>query len=587
MACGGAADAVALIACPADEAPAEAAPPVTEPAAPLTMVPIAFDGQAGWWHAAAGDTAVVLCPPVGRDARCAYRPLSLFAEQLAEAGYPTLRFDYPGEGESLDVDPLNDALPLWRTGVRSAVRQARRLGAQRVVLAGLRLGAALALELAGEVHVDGLMLLAPVVSGRGWLRELKLRASMATLAFRDPDPGAFVSDDLSLSPATVEGLGAWDLKAAAAPSAPTFLSAQSPAVAALAERLRAGGAVVEAQGFPGYDDLFEEPHSNLSPQATFEAALAWLRRTLPSRPRSLGFAPPRSMSGPGWVEEGVRFGAGLCGVLCRPAVGRGRPEAVVFLSTGGDPRAGLGRFAVTAGRDLAAQGVTSLRFDFAGVGDSAAPGGADRSHVFETPRGEDIGSALDLLQAGGHPSAALVGICAGAYHAVRGAADPRVGGLLAISTLKFVWRPGSSFSIGGKDREAGATIAYVEGLKDARNWLRVLKGDVQVGRILRALASRLGRRLAPGNDGREGARVIAGLQAFTGRGGRARFILGIHDAALDEMERWFGRGGRRLAAMPKTSVRVIPTLDHGLSYGASRALAMEELRLFVGLSARG
>src|SRR5262245_50048272 len=69
--------------------------------------PVAFDGHFGALHTPAPQTArgvtVVICPPIGRDARCAYRPVFLFAQQLAARGYTVLRYDNLGEGDSMPV----------------------------------------------------------------------------------------------------------------------------------------------------------------------------------------------------------------------------------------------------------------------------------------------------------------------------------------------------------------------------------------------------------------------------------------------------------------------------------------------------
>ena len=67
-------------------------------AAATRIEPVVFDGCYGALHrpAAARSVAVLLCAPVGRDARCAYRPLFLFAESLAARGFPVLRYDHLG-----------------------------------------------------------------------------------------------------------------------------------------------------------------------------------------------------------------------------------------------------------------------------------------------------------------------------------------------------------------------------------------------------------------------------------------------------------------------------------------------------------
>src|SRR3569833_1927150 len=79
------------------------------PAPPGEAQPIAFSGCRGWLHPAQGalvrTAGVVIVNTVGRDGRSAYRPLRILAERLARAGFATLRYDQPGQGDSLDLPP--------------------------------------------------------------------------------------------------------------------------------------------------------------------------------------------------------------------------------------------------------------------------------------------------------------------------------------------------------------------------------------------------------------------------------------------------------------------------------------------------
>src|ERR1700751_2339563 len=132
--------------------------------------PVPFDAHAGPLHLpgaqAPRGVAVVLCPPVGRDARCAYRPLYLFAEALAAQGVPVLRYDHLGDGDSMPLDAEADCWPQWLARREQAAGFSRaHTGAQRLVLAGLRIGATLAACAARSVKPDGLILLAPLATG--------------------------------------------------------------------------------------------------------------------------------------------------------------------------------------------------------------------------------------------------------------------------------------------------------------------------------------------------------------------------------------------------------------------------------------
>src|SRR4051812_18689773 len=62
----------------------------------------------GWYHAAGAGGArrcgVLICASLGHEATYVHRSMRLLAEQLAAAGFPTVRFDYLGTGDSSGSD---------------------------------------------------------------------------------------------------------------------------------------------------------------------------------------------------------------------------------------------------------------------------------------------------------------------------------------------------------------------------------------------------------------------------------------------------------------------------------------------------
>lgn len=548
--------------------------------------PVAFDGHAGWLHAPpagrAASLGVVLCAPLGRDARCAHRPLRLLAETLAAAGMSVLRYDHLGVGDSLDLpDADADALPIWREGVGAAVARLKALaGVEQVVLVGLRFGATLA-ALAQD-QADGLALLAPIVRGRTWLRELTL----ATAVMAPTTGGADVArgldaDGLVLNPATLAAISAVDL-ATVAPSKPLLVVASNPAAQTLAQ---ATGAACVA--FEGFDALFDDAHSNRSPEAVFDATRAWIGANFAEAlARPAAVSAPASKAAlifpPGAVERPVVFGDGLRGVLCAPADGvvDGR-TAVVFGNTGGDPRAGIGGFATASSRALARAGTLSLRVDFAGLGDSPAADDDAGSHIYETSRAADIEAARALLIEAGAGQVIVAGCCSGGYHALCAALDnPALAGAFMVNTVVLAWREGTSLAIGERD-QGRSTKAYLQRAGDPRTWRRLLSGGLDVGAVARTFAIRLKERLAARAAAAPEAAVKAALTAFCARGGRIGWVVGAEDPALDTLETNFGPGGRRFAALPGARLSIVEGLDHGLALSSSRDKARDELLAFV------
>ena len=144
-------------------------------------------------------------------------------------------------------------------------------------------------------------------------------------------------------------------------------------------------------------------------------------------------------------ESPELFGEGqrLMGVITPAVGGKQLPLACLLVNAGVIHRIGPHRINVKLARALAAVGVTSIRFDLSGLGDSrAATSAAD----FRGQAVSDMQAAMDHLErTRGIRRFMLVGICSGAVNGYWLAlADPRVCGLFmfdgfAYRTWKTSW----------------------------------------------------------------------------------------------------------------------------------------------------
>lgn len=139
-------------------------------------------------------------------------------------------------------------------------------------------------------------------------------------------------------------------------------------------------------------------------------------------------------------ERAIKFGANgsLVGVITEPAPGSdsvGKP-AFVMLNSGILHRVGSCRLSVRLARALSAQGFTSLRFDYSGIGDSDQRRDAlpfEQSSVLETREAMDY-----LAKAKGSQQFVLLGLCSGADMAHETAViDERVRGLVMLDAWAY------------------------------------------------------------------------------------------------------------------------------------------------------
>lgn len=126
-------------------------------------------------HASRGaERAVVLCASWGHEYIYAHRSMARLAATLAEAGFHVLRFDYFGTGDS-GGDSTDVSLTGCREDIDTAIEELLDMsGAERVSLVGLRLGAALAAEVAAanSRRIDRLVLWDPVITGEEYVAAL-------------------------------------------------------------------------------------------------------------------------------------------------------------------------------------------------------------------------------------------------------------------------------------------------------------------------------------------------------------------------------------------------------------------------------
>src|SRR5271165_3219998 len=160
-------------------------------------------------------TSVLLCPPFGWDDMCSYRIRREWAEQLAEAGYTTLRIDFPGSGDSAGSPTEPGQLNAWTEAVSLSAGWLRRRsgGQQKLAVIGIGMGGVASLWAALQgAPIDELVLWAVPAQGRRLLRELRAFAALA-LANASAGPstapageGSLVVNGYLLSAATVREL---------------------------------------------------------------------------------------------------------------------------------------------------------------------------------------------------------------------------------------------------------------------------------------------------------------------------------------------------------------------------------------------
>jgi pimeloyl-ACP methyl ester carboxylesterase len=546
------------------------------------VTPIAFNGCFGWFHPGATARGVILCGPVGEEADYVQGVWREFAEHLAQAGLSTLRFDYPGLCNSLDVEPGRDAASAWVESIRSAIEWLKREAAiEDVVVVGMRLGAGLALRCAEEIGgVSRLVLIAPVASGSAFQRELALLALLneagAPPERAAPSEAATVFTAEKTFDVASFRFGRGGQKPAQ--EALILSTNGSGAAATLGQRLTALGVEVTQEAFPGYAALMVRPQAAVYPATAFGKVVDWLREG--SQPRAAQCSVvsrarpfPASLTSPGARETPVFFRdeAPLFGIVCRPDVPReGRP-GLLFLNTGAVSHSGMNRIWVSMARRYAAMGFTSLRFDISGVGESPArTARADRQPNMKAAVA-DVGAAIGWLHAQGCSTITLIGFCWGAQLACGVALeDDRVTRLIMINSPRQFW------DLETEKTPSRSLNTYRRLLRDSVKWKSLRRGEISLaelagfaGRLVFESVKSIYERAA-GIDARSKT-AIRKLRSLKARGIEGAILHGHDDTFLSEIEDYLGAQRSGLAGLLGMHTHFFPGVHHRFANDKSLA----------------
>ena len=455
----------------------------------------------GSYHAPARpvrDIGYVICPPLGWEGIQCYQSVQLLADELAAAGFHTLRVHYDGTGESLGSDEEPGRVAAWLESVRRAVaalagvRQVERIG-----LIGMRVGATLAAMVAAELELANLVLWEACVTGAHYSREMEILASAAPSAIqtgRELRPGGIEAGGYLLTHATVAELNALDLLKVKPRGTPDVLLVQRddrpPSFGRkLAEHLVREGCRATLEQLPGHKEMMTYPERSLPAKVIVARIRDWaVERSTAGEAPAADDARPEGLALAAEAVDGrvrrrpVRFGPSqrLFGVITEPTTA-GSPRPPVLMLTGGVvPRTGVNRMYVVLASRLAELGHTVLRMDVSGICESAPAEGAAPNDPHAASLLEDVrGAAELLLESTGQSTLTLLGLCSGAYASFQTAlVDPRVRGIVLLNPEVFHLEGGSpKFS---QTEQSQAAKHYRQSLFSLAAWKKLLSGKANV-----------------------------------------------------------------------------------------------------------
>jgi alpha-beta hydrolase superfamily lysophospholipase len=586
--------------------------------------------------ALAGSTgsAVVICPPWGWDEIASYRARRQWAEELAAAGHPVLRFDLPGTGDSGGVPADRGLVAAWIGAVHDAASWLGSETGRPVAAIGLGIGGLIAFAaIDAGAPITDLVLWSTPGSGATFLRGQRAFAGLQTAREEPPASTVGGSDGglpdgwleiggFVLSAETIDDLGNLRIADLGRGSLRRVLAlGRDGLVVDRAVRARLDELDLESviQDGPGWEAMCFHPERYSVPLATWHQVEKWLGDGSATSPRGddvamdgrlaasrpvgaaddllLEIGDRRIREQPTWLDGAS---GRLFGIVAEPAdrapsiVGRIGNDRVValFLNAGAVRRIGPNRLWTTAARRWAARGVPSIRLDLGGIGDSDGDAArfVDVGEFYTTAQGAAVDGAIQALTARYDADrVVLVGLCAGAYWAFHAAAsDDRVEASILLNPRALVW---------DVDLETRREAGRITAVFSRSWWLRVIRGEVGRRRLRSVATAVLARLRVAVRDRLVSARrqhpdaaagIAATVDRIAGHGGRIVLAFSGEEPLHDELV----RDGVMAMLRDRSHVRLVdlPGRDHTVRPVVAQAavdrLLDHELDRWLGPGAR-
>ncbi len=527
------------------------------------MEPVYFEGCLGWLHAGHSRRGAVLCGPLGREADFIYRSWRSLAEMLSAAGLHTLRFEYRGFGDSAEEDDSPDRIASWTRDAKSAAEWLKaNQRVQEVVFVGFRYGAAAAAAAAAQLGgVHGLALLAPVTSGRSYRRELSMMAKIGGKP-SPADDEDLCAAGITCTPQTLADLDRFEPFRPGEKLAPRLLTLLPPGAKpdrVLSGWIAASNADARQAEFSGHTELLVDADFAACPEATFGRIVDWAKEDLDISAEAPS-ADANTTIGLPEVGEHTVFLKGssrLFGVVTRPDAPSPGAPAIVFLNTGATRHTGTGRIAVLMARRFAELGLTSLRFDIAGVGDSPDREG-QRNPIEHLADGfPDVHAALDWTEAQGFSSAVLIGFCRGAQLACNMAfRDRRARTQILIAPPPYFWNDEPAHRAPISNRR------YMNLMTTAHSWRRLMRGEISPPQMVRIAFRMIGRIVGKQHAKIVAANVARRLRTLRDGGTETLLVYGDSDEFLIDNEEYFSTPRENLPQRLGMTTAILPGIDH-------------------------
>lgn len=467
-------------------------------------IPIGSASLFCWVHSAENlekhNRVALICPPLGYEYMSSHRTLRHLADALAEKGVISIRLDYVNTGNSSDLDTNASFV---ENAVSNIVDLSQKLTelyqVKQICCLGLGLGASFAMKAAARAPIGQLVLWAPCINGSRFIREIKALSGMLKTADHDTSieaAGLLLSERFEQE---LKTLNLTDLSLKNTQRVLYLHPAESKPNKNLIEHLKASVSEAQVNGYSGHEQIITYPTDTVVPVSAIQAQVNFITESMPEQ-RNIRATQKETFKytldvSDSYQEKPVYFAGQrrLFGVLGENKANHQHQDVlVIFLNCGSEHHVGPHRIYTNFSRQLAKSGISSFRFDIEGIGDSISRGNNQENYAYSPVAMQDITDALEYAKQQGYQKFIFTGICAGAYHSFKVAAEldnVEILGAIIINPLVFDWVEKNASKQSQNIQHVSEVKRYKKLLFSAIAWKKLFSGKVRSRRIIKIVIS--------------------------------------------------------------------------------------------------
>ena len=436
---------------------------------------------------------VIVAPPFGPEYMHCKASVRKLCFHLAQAGFSTLSFDWPGYGNSTGRLPE----PQWLQSAQESLTHlvqtlSHQLGTPPSLIC-LRSASLPALAVVNDQRLNHLFFWYPYTQGKALIRDFQLIDHAMGVS---PDHDVLTAGGYPLARSEVDGIESLAMTQLSPFACTSVFTVHSPE----AKRLAYHSTLAE-HGIP-YKSVVSTELRAMARQAELssppETDIQCIVQTLLNSPATTGYA--ERISQPELIldqgrERVFKYGpwAGF-GILTQPNIPSATQDCLVIPNTGSGHHCGPNGLHTRLARELCQQGVAALRFDLRHLGNSGVQPNDNRTDAYCLHAGEDVDQVVSELNKQGYQHPSLFGICAGAHscfqYLTRRQRPLSLGHVFLVNPNTLYWAPGDDAWQPEKGSEEHEAQYHRQQVTNVRAWLNLLKSPAKWVRIAEVAVTR-------------------------------------------------------------------------------------------------